>query len=142
MGSVMDLSVLQRRAPARLPAGECLMTVRGIPGVFHLQTEKARHIRELYGGLPCVRQPVPLQEKSCRACWPRWMPEQMQYHLARIRADPYNIPVLAENEQMLQQLHITAAVPLKLCLLGEMLAGAEVPLSESRQIGRPHTTAI
>ena len=60
---------------------------------------------------------------------------QMQYHLARIRADPYNIPVLAENiEQMLQQLRITAAAPTKLCLLGEMLARAGVPLGESRQI--------
>ena len=65
MGSVMDLSVLQRRALHAFRPGECLMTVRGTPGVFHLQTE-SRHIRELYGGLPCVRQPVPLQEK-CRA---------------------------------------------------------------------------
>lgn len=135
MGSVMDLSVLQRRALHAFRPGECLMTVRGIPGVFHLQTEKPGTSGSFTAACLVCGSRFRCRKSAVQGLLAPLDAGQMQYHLARIRADPYNIPVLAENiEQMLQQLHITAAVPTKLCLLGEMLAGAEVPLSESRQI--------
>ena len=135
MGSVMDLSVLQRRALHAFRPGECLMTVRGTPGVFHLQTEKPGTSGSFTAACLVCGSRFRCRKSAVQGLLAPLDAGQMQYHLARIRADPYNIPVLAENiEQMLQQLRITAAAPTKLCLLGEMLAGAGVPLGESRQI--------
>ena len=135
MGSVMDLSVLQRRALHAFRPGECLMTVRGTHGVFHLQTEKPGTSGSFTAACLVCGSRFRCRKSAVQGLLAPLDAGQMQYHLARIRADPYNIPVLAENiEQMLQQLRITAAAPTKLCLLGEMLAGAGVPLGESRQI--------
>ena len=135
MGSVMDLSVLQRRALHAFRPGECLMTVRGTHGVFHLQTEKPGTSGSFTAACLVCGSRFRCRKSAVQGLLAPLDAGQMQYHLARIRADPYNISVLAENiEQMLQQLRITAAAPTKLCLLGEMLAGAGVPLGESRQI--------
>ena len=115
--------------------GECLMTVRGTHGVFHLQTEKPGTSGSFTAACLVCGSRFRCRKSAVQGLLAPLDAGQMQYHLARIRADPYNIPVLAENiEQMLQQLRITAAAPTKLCLLGEMLAGAGVPLGESRQI--------
>lgn len=135
MGSVMDLSVLQRRALHGFRPGECLLTVRGDPGVFHVQAQKAAAPQSTTAACLVCGSRFRCRKNAVQSLLAPLDAGQMQYHLARIRADPYNIPVLAENiEQMLQQLRITAAAPTKLCLLGEMLARAGVPLGESRQI--------
>ena len=135
MGGVVDLSVLQRRALHAFQPGECLLTVRGTPGVFHVQAAKAAAPQSTTAACLVCGSRFRCRKSAVQSLLAPLDAGQMQYHLARIRADPYNIPVLAENiEQMLQQLRITAAAPTKLCLLGEMLARAGVPLGESRQI--------
>lgn len=135
IGDAMGLSEVQRRELHTFGIGECLITVRGHRGVFHVQTDK-------------VRQGDPFSA-ACMVCTCRFrcrksavqklindLPSELaRYYLAKITANPYNVSFLSANiEHMLEDMHVTAAASTRLCLLGELLRRANVPIQKSRLI--------
>ena len=54
---------------------------------------------------------------------------------SKVTANPYNISLLSANiNHMLEDMHVTAAASTRLCLLGELLRRANIPMNESRLI--------
>ena len=63
-------------------------------------------------------------------------PSLIEYHLSKIKANPYNIPLLEMNiSDMMKDLNVTASNGTKLCFLGEIMSCyGNIPVLEGRVI--------
>ena len=135
IGDAMGLSDVQRRELHALQVGECLVSNRTHRGIYRVKMEKA-----------AAGEPF---SAACTVCGCRFrcrkaavetligqLPAPLKkYHLAKITANPYNVVSLSANiDHMLADMHVTAAASTRLCLLGELLRRAHVPMGESRLI--------
>lgn len=135
MRGAMDLSTLQRRALRTFQTGECLLSLRGTTGVFHLQTDLIDLPQTYTAACLVCGNRFRCRKKAVETLLGAMDAGKVKYHLSKICANPYNLPVLADNiEQMLCDLSITAAASTRLCLLGKLLQEARVPMGTGRQI--------
>lgn len=133
-GGPMNLTDYQRRRLRDFRPGECVISVRGILGVQHANIQPAER------GAPynaacllctsrfrCRREPVEHLLDSLG-------PERVAFHVARIRADPYQTErVVQRIDEMLRDLRVTAAETTRCCLLGVILARrTDISFQESR----------
>lgn len=136
MAAAMNLTPFQTKKLAELQKGEVVLTLREQYGATLLQVPK--------------RQEPSSQNVACLTCNCRFrcycpqvealvaqMPrEQVDYHLSKLAANPYQPELLAQQiQQMLASLGIVAGDAVQTCLLGHLLAQQErIPFAQSRVI--------
>lgn len=135
IGGAMGLSDVQCRELHTFGIGECLITVRGHRGVFHVQTDKVRQGDVFSAACMVCTCRFRCRKSAVQKLINDLPSELVGYHLAKVTANPYNVSFLSANiEHMLEDMHVTAAASTRLCLLGELLRRADVPMQESRLI--------
>lgn len=137
MATASNMSSFQTQMLHELGVGECLVSVTGAYGLQHVKITPVYGSTE-FGQAACY---VCLHRMRCRRNAVRAIIREtdssmVEYHLSRIIANPYNVPVLEQCiDDMLQDLNITAAAGTRLCLLGELLASqGNVPVQKARLI--------
>lgn len=121
VGIPSNLSEFQQKKLGEFKTGECVVAIRGCHGVQHVMVDAAK------GGNN--------SNSACHVCTARFRCRRVAvkrmlngmdtsviaFHVSKIQANPYNIPMLeAYISNMLQDLNVTAADATKICLLGEM----------------------
>ncbi len=140
----MDLTDFQCRRIREFRPGECVISLRGQPGVQHVRIQLGRE------GQACTA--------ACLLCTSRFRcrraaverllqeadTEKVAFHVARIRQNPYHTEQVARRiDQMLRDLQVTAAAATRCCLLGEILSRTRgLSFQESRVILTAYTNYI
>ena len=143
IGSAMTLSPLQRQALQAFQVGECILALRGHPGVCHVRTDKLDCSTDYTAAcLMCSRR-FRCEQTAVTQLLREKAPDRVQYHVTKIRANPYNPTVLVQNVQNLfRDLEVTSPAATQLCLLGMVLAEAGVPMQEARRMVRIYETQL
>lgn len=143
IGRAIGLSDFQTIKTQEFHPGECIIGIRGLYGVQHVDVKALDN--------------HPVGNASCHICSSRFRcrkeavrrlisgmnQEKIQYHLAKIQSNPYNVPQLAFNiDGMLRDLNITAATATKLCLLGEILTGGRLSFQDCRVITNSYSSYL
>lgn len=136
VGNATNLSPFQVQKLYEFEPGECIVTLGGHYGAQHTRVS-ALPVRSS-SNAACL---ICASRFRCRKSAVQTMLNDMdeaklQHHIAKIRSTPYNMEALARNiTAMLADLNITASVPTKCCLLGEILANhSRASAQESRII--------
>lgn len=135
IGDAMGLSEIQRRELHTFGIGECVVTIRGQRGVFHIQTDKVSQDNSFSSACMVCSCRFRCRKTAVLKLINELSPELVRYHVAKITANPYNISVLSINiERMLEDMHVTATASTRICLLGELLSRVGISMQESRII--------
>lgn len=132
----MDLTEFQKRKTREFKRGECIISIRQKHGVQHTMIQQISE----GNGYPA----------SCLVCTSRFRcrknavqnmlvgmdKSKVSLHVAKITANPYNVPLLERNiTAMLMDLNVSAGKATKICLLGEILQRyGHISFQESRII--------
>lgn len=136
IGDAMGMSELQQRELNAFGIGECLVSVRGHRGVYHVKTDK---MVSSMGYSP-----------ACLLCGHRFRCRKagveplvrgldqvlVRYHLAKIRQAGYGSRLEESVRRMMKDLGAPDKPAEAFCLLGRVLDQAGVPAGESRRILR------
>ena len=135
IGGAMGLSDIQRHELHIFGIGECIVTIRGHRGVFHVRVDKFAAESSFSASCMVCTCRFRCRKTAVRKLIADLPPELVRYHLSKVTANPYNISLLSANiNHMLEDMHVTAAASTRLCLLGELLRRANIPMNESRLI--------
>lgn len=135
IGGAMGLSDMQRCELHAFGIGECVVTIRGHRGVFRVKADKFTSDSSFSASCMVCSCHFRCRKSSVQKLISDLSPELIRYHLSKITANPYNVSSLSENiNHMLEDMHVAAAASTRLCLLGELLRRANIPMNESRLI--------
>lgn len=118
-----NLSDFQLKKLGEFKAGECVIAIRGYHGVRHVTVEAAGGDNGFNPACHICASRFRCRRHAVRRMLNNMDASVISFHVSKIQANPYNIPIL-ENYivSMLQALNVTAADATKICLLGEILA--------------------
>ena len=112
----------QQKKIGEFKTGECVVAIRGYHGVQHVVVDMAKGNNN--SNSACH---VCAARFRCRRVAVKRMLNDMDtsviaFHVSKIQANPYNIPMLEVYiSNMLQDLNVTATDATRICLLGEIL---------------------
>lgn len=135
-GGPMDLTEYQCRRLRDFRPGECVISVRGEPGVQHTRILSAERGAPYTAACLLCSSRFRCRRQGVERLLDGMEPERVAFHVARIRANPYQTELVAQRiDQMLRDLQVTAAAATRRCLLGVILARSEgISFQESRVI--------
>lgn len=135
IGGTMGLSDMQRSELHTFGIGDSIVTIRGHRGVFRLKTDKFTSESSISASCMVCSCRFRCRKTAVQKLIAELPPELTRYYMSKIIANPYNISLLSANiNHMLEDMHVAAAASTKLCLLGELLRRANIPMNESRLI--------
>lgn len=130
-----NLTDYQIKKLSEFQTGECVIAIRGKHGVLHANVAAAESATDMNAACH-----VCLSRFRCRRAAVESMMETMDtskitFYLAKIKANPYNIPALEKNiSNLFMDLGVSATDATKICLLGAILKKYEKSMQESRII--------
>ena len=135
IGDSMGLSDIQRNELNMFKIGECILSVRGHRGLFHVAADKFIHGEPFSAACMVCACRFRCRKAAVQKLIADLSPELVRYHLVKITVNPYNVSLLSDNiDHMLEDMHVAAAAPTRLCLLGKLLRQANIPMQKSRVI--------
>ena len=135
IGDAMGLSDIQRNELNMFKIGECILAVRGHRGLFHVAADKFIHGETFSAACMVCACRFRCRKAAVQKLIADLSPELVRYHLTKITVNPYNVALLSDNiDHMLEDMHVAAATSTRLCLLGELLRQANIPMQKSRVI--------
>ena len=135
IGDAMGLSDIQRNELNMFKIGECILAVRGHRGLFHVAADKFIHGEPFSAACMVCACRFRCRKAAVQKLIADLSPELVRYHLTKITVNPYNVALLSDNiDHMLEDMHVAAATSTRLCLLGELLRQANIPMQKSRVI--------
>lgn len=136
IGDAMGMSELQQRELNAFGIGECLVSVRGHRGVYHLKTDKM--VSSIGYSPACLlcKCRFRCRKAAVEPLVQRLDPAAVRYHLAKIRQAGYGSDLQERVRRMIRDLGMPDKQAEAFCLLGRVLDQAGVPAGESRRILR------
>ena len=122
IGVAAGLSAFQMKKLGEFQTGECVVAVRGRHGVQHVQVKAAGVDTIFHAACHICTARFRCRREAVRKILANMDEAKLAYHLAKIQAEPYNIPMLETFiTNMFRDLNVTASAQTRLCLLGEIL---------------------
>lgn len=143
IGRAMGLSDFQSLKTQEFRPGECIIGLRGLYGVQHVAVKALENHNVSNAACHICSSRFRCRKEAVRRMISGMDQEKLQYHLAKVQSNPYNVPQLACNiDEMLRDLDITAAASTKLCLLGEILADGRLSFQDCRVITNSYSNYL
>ena len=139
IGDAMGLSDIQRNELNMFKTGECILAVRGYRGLFHVAADKFTHGETFSAACMVCACRFRCRKAAVQKLIADLSPELVRYHLAKITVNPYNVSLLSDN---IEDMHVAAAASTRLCLLGELLRQANIPIQKSRVIVKSYNNHL
>ncbi|MDO4322170.1 MAG: ATP-binding protein [Lachnospiraceae bacterium] len=136
VGEAINLSEFQTDKIRELAKGECIIGIRGNYGVQHAAITALPDERISNAACHICTRRFRCQKEAVERLIQEMEPEQVRFHLSKVRTDLYNVRLLSENiSSMLRDLHVTASDTTKLCFLGAVLVRCgDISFQDSRTI--------
>jgi len=135
VGSTCDLTEIQLKKLGELQRGECVISIRGNSGVYHVKVDPANTFSMTNPSCLICNCRYRCQKEQVKNLLERIDPSISEYYLARISVHLYNTEELEKDiRDMLKALRISARKDTKICLVGEILALKETLSEEDRRI--------
>ena len=122
VGLPANMTEIQLKKLSEFKTGECVISIRGHHGVQHTLVEPHKEERTLNCACHICTCSFRCRREAVKSILENINPDAVRYHISKIQANPYNIPLLEENiSKMLLDLSINSTDATKVCLLGEIL---------------------
>lgn len=122
VGIPSNLSEFQQKKLGEFRRGECIVAIRGIYGVQHVMVDAVKRDNHSNSACHVCKVRFRCRQASVKQLLNGMDTSRIAFHVSKIQANPYNIPMLEVCiRNMLQDLNVTAADATKICLLGEIL---------------------
>ena len=135
VGNACNLTDFQMKKLSELDKGECVISMRGYPGVYHVMVTPAE-TRDVSNEacLICTRRFNCLKGQVSRVL-EQVDPALISLCVSKVQSNPYNAELVEENlDRFLRALNIGAGNATKICLLGEMFSRYGSASSEVNRI--------
>lgn len=136
IGNAMGLSELQQKELNAFGIGECLVSVRGHRGVYHVKTDKMVSSMGYSPACLLCRCRFRCRKAAVEPLVRGLDQDLVAYHLSKIMKAGYGSSLRVCVCQMLKDLEVPDKPAEAFCLLGRVLDQAGVPAGESRRILR------
>ena len=135
VGAPSNLSSFQMTKLGEFKPGECAVAVRGYQGVQYVRVEKAHESNSLNSSCHICAVRFRCRRVAVRQMLTEMDASLINFHISKIQANPYNIPLLERYiSNMLQDLNVSASDSTKICLLGEILDNYGSSSDQERRI--------
>lgn len=134
IGDAMGLSDAQRKEINTFQIGECLLSVRGHRGLFHIRTDKAEKFSGYSAACLFCLNRFRCRKEKVDQMLNTLDQTKIHYHLAKIRLSSYGPSLCMNIRRMLDDIGVASEPAVEFCLVGKLLAQGGFSLNESRRM--------